>query len=384
MKKLFFKFIFTVPVIALALVIFFASNFAQAATVPPPPSPNFINVLFDNHAPTAQLFNEVNFLPGDEITKTIQIENIYTDPVNLSLKLYPYIDDDGLGSQMDAVIKKQGASGNIFSGTLKELSEENPLVLSAALAAGSINKYDFSVTFKPETNNDYQGKSLGFDVLIEAQSQDGIVQTYGSTGGSSGGGGFSSCGNGIIESGEQCDNPSGNGPLPNFCSGSCTLNSDIRGTSTPFTGSLSYEENGGPPVQGLVNGGLAATRGPGAGIGAGAGENGGKILGETTQAKDENTPVGVCSSHYWWWWIGYLIYAILLLFIFWIVGKEKLRQTYIIGGLLFVVAVLWWWFEPCPKHFWIWPIGMAVYTFVLYSIFNPRKQNTENQTQLPL
>jgi hypothetical protein len=383
-------------IITFAAIIISGFAFAPAALAGPPVT-NLINVLFNHHAPTEQLFNEVNFLPGDEVTRLIDVTNVYTGPLKVTLTFIDpntggnsYVDNDGLGSQMDVILKDHGAYGNIFSGTMKALSKAVPLTLTNALPINVSGTYDFSVIFKPEANNDYQGKSLGFNVFIIAESQDGIIETYGSTDGSTSGGGYV-CGNGIKEGSEQCDNPSGNGACPNSCSSQCFLNSCVAGISTPLTGGLTYEENTGgnesPP--GRVDGELAIARGPGVNVGngaaSGAGGNGGEVLGKTVEGENANpqNKSGTCGPAYWWWWIGYLVYAFLLLLAFWLTRKRKAWWIYIIPTLLAAAAILWWWFEPCPKHLWYWPIGIVVYGVVLGILFNYQKKNN-GQQELPL
>lgn len=133
------------------------------------------------------LFSEANFMPGDSVTRWVQVTNISGGAVNMGAKLDPFSDPDGLGSQLDTIIK-EGATV-LYTGTLASLYAAGEVLLSA-LADTATTQYDISVTFNPTAGDPYQGKSVGFDFIIGSLGTATPTPTpLGSGGGGGGGGG---------------------------------------------------------------------------------------------------------------------------------------------------------------------------------------------------
>ncbi|MBU4353535.1 hypothetical protein L6251_02820 [Candidatus Parcubacteria bacterium] len=129
----------------------------------------------------APLFNEANFLPGEGVTRWVKVTNnsevvqrIATQPLNI-------IDPNRLGDVLNLEIKEGGTTlynkplSTFFSGGEEFLSN---------LASGNTAQYDFIISFYPGARNTFQGKSLGFDILIGFQgTEGGILPGAGSTSG---------------------------------------------------------------------------------------------------------------------------------------------------------------------------------------------------------
>lgn len=360
MKRLSSKFSLIVSAIVFALAIFLVPQVSRAE--------DLITVSFER----SPLFDEANFLPGDTVTRGFTVRNVSSGNLKVSLILDPYNDDDDLGSQIQAIIKEDGSPSNIFSGTLDGLASSGPLTLKSGLAPGASVIYDFSATFNPAANNDYQSTdenpvSLFFDIVIGAESQSGQFQAFGSTSGS----------------GTSAFIPS------NAPGGPGSPGGEVEGISTPppettenppAGGSLGGQVGGRPFIpSGQINGGAAATHN----LIATGGTSPGEILGETLGVTvNPQTKPGTCSPFYWWWWIGYLVYAILIALAFWLTRKRKVWWIYLAPTLLVLAALVWWWFEPCPKHLWYWPAGIIVW-FIGWMIWHINQLQNE-QPQLPL
>ncbi len=136
---------------------------------------------------TAPLFSEANFLPGGEITRWIKVTNnsgsnqrIATQPLNIT-------DPNHLGGVLNLVIKEGGTT--LYNNALSNFLANGEVYLSD-LANGANTQYDFTVSFYSGTQNTFQGKKLGFDILIGFQGiEGGILPGAGSTSGYGGGGG---------------------------------------------------------------------------------------------------------------------------------------------------------------------------------------------------
>jgi len=80
-------------------------------------------------------------------------------------------DPDNLASQMNITIK-EGAT-TLYNDTLASLFAAGEKYLSDVAGNGGQTQYDFSVTFNSGAGDPYQGKSLGFDLLVGFQGTEG-------------------------------------------------------------------------------------------------------------------------------------------------------------------------------------------------------------------
>ncbi|MFZ2414587.1 MAG: hypothetical protein WAW33_01095 [Minisyncoccia bacterium] len=144
-------------------------------------------VQFENEPPLS-LFNEANFLPGDNVTRWIKITNNTTNPLKIVTKATNVIDDEGLGSILNLEIKN--GSTSFYNGTLSHFFNIGNLSLPNLATGGVPTQYDYIIHFDPNSGNEYQGKHLGFDISITGYDDNtSDEQTYTSGGG---GGGYSS------------------------------------------------------------------------------------------------------------------------------------------------------------------------------------------------
>ena len=123
---------------------------------------NPLEVVFENHP----LFNQQNFLPGDNTKGTVTVTNnsgitqrIITEAINGS-------DPDGLGSVLILRISEQDVSGFYYDDTLGNfLSSAGEVDLSPSVPDGETVKYLYEVRFDKNAE-DYQNANLGFDICI--------------------------------------------------------------------------------------------------------------------------------------------------------------------------------------------------------------------------
>lgn len=120
-----------------------------------------MTVIFEN-APLP-LFGAVNFLPGDSkdgdatvTNNTPDVQNVYAESVN-------GFDPDGLGTQLRLRVL-EGATVR-YDDVFGDFLSAGPVSLSS-LGAGATTVYTFEVSFINSADNDYMGKSLGFDLCI--------------------------------------------------------------------------------------------------------------------------------------------------------------------------------------------------------------------------
>jgi len=133
------------------------------------------------------IFGETNFLPGQNVTRLVRVTNnsgsnqrIATQPLNIT-------DSNRLGDVLNLVIKEGGTTR--YDNALSNFLANGEVYLSD-LANGANTQYDFTVSFYSGTQNTFQGKSLGFDILIGFQgTEGGILPGAGSSSGGGGGGG---------------------------------------------------------------------------------------------------------------------------------------------------------------------------------------------------
>lgn len=134
------------------------------------------------------LFSEVNFLPGNEVVRTVEVTNNSDSEQNIIIEAINSIDESGLGDELNVVIWED--DGELYNDTLSEFLRNGEVSLTS-LASGNSEVYSFGITFNGDADNDTQESSLGFDLCVGFE------------------GGDSNCGNTVI--GEEEDTVGGSG-----------------------------------------------------------------------------------------------------------------------------------------------------------------------------
>ena len=129
------------------------------------------------------LFDEANFLPGQNIIRWVKVTNNSGETKRIATEAINVNNSDRLGDVF--ILEITEGSETRYKNDLSRFFNEGEAYLSD-LASGSSTTYNFSIDFYPETNNNFQGKTLGFDILIGFQGEEGGLPP----GSGSGGGGY--------------------------------------------------------------------------------------------------------------------------------------------------------------------------------------------------
>lgn len=138
------------------------------------------------------LFTEANFIPGDSVSRTVDVENQDGAPQGISMKFYGVDNGDNLASRFNFKIKKGGDT--VYSDDLDKAFDQNQIVMNSSLAAGGSETYDFILSFDKAADNDYQSKEMGFSICVGFAGESFCVsdqpqpQTYTTITGGGGGG----------------------------------------------------------------------------------------------------------------------------------------------------------------------------------------------------
>ena len=111
------------------------------------------------------LFNEANFLPGNEVTRTVKVTNSYGEAKDVLVEAINVSDDGGLGDELQLVITESGGS-ELYRDMLGTFLRAGEVGLSQLSGGGSSTTYSFSISFKDDAGNDLQETAIGFDLCV--------------------------------------------------------------------------------------------------------------------------------------------------------------------------------------------------------------------------
>lgn len=140
-------------ILSLAIVVCLFSSAPEAMSAPSG------TVSFEQ----TPLFNNANFIPGDAVTRWIKVVNNTLEEHQAVVRLTNVLDVNNLGGQIELVIKKGGAI--LYNGTFSDLFNKDKIKLSK-VAAGDWAQFDFIATFKTTAGNNFQNKTLNFDLVV--------------------------------------------------------------------------------------------------------------------------------------------------------------------------------------------------------------------------
>jgi len=153
-------------------------------------------VEFEN---TPHLFSETNFLPGQNATGTARVTNNSGQPQRIATEAINYPDFPNpnnvpagdLSRALSIIIREKGGS-DLYGGssptgekTLFDFYREGEIYLSDIIT-GATTEYEFEIAFPGEKEDEWQGATTTFDILIGFQGVEGKI----SPGGGGGGGGW--------------------------------------------------------------------------------------------------------------------------------------------------------------------------------------------------
>lgn len=145
------------------------------------------------HSFSATIFNETNFLPGQDVARLIRVTNNSEPTQRIAMEAINYagfpnpnnVPSDDLSRALLIVIK-QGAT-DIFGGlagskTLFDFYKNGETYLSD-LAGGATIQYDIIISFPSDTGNDWQSKittkTTKFDILVGFEGTEGGLTPLG-------------------------------------------------------------------------------------------------------------------------------------------------------------------------------------------------------------
>ncbi len=169
------KKIFNTSLIVLGIGLFFAS-------------PVFANgLVVEFESDPEPLFKEVNFLPGEIVTRSADVTNNSGETKKIGLEIINNSSCSGtcLSDVLDLIVSENGSI--LYSGSLTTFYKAGEKILSN-LNTGSTTKYYFSMTFNPDAGDDYQNSTTNFDIKIGFFGEESIGEEIIPGGGGGGGG----------------------------------------------------------------------------------------------------------------------------------------------------------------------------------------------------
>lgn len=133
---------------------------------------------------TGPIFSETNLSPDSSITKTLTAQNNYPENRDFLLEINTTSFSDStpaMGDVLSITITEQESSNLVYGPkTLSELKDDGEVTLSN-IPSGEERNYDLAVVMD-DAGNDYQGKSLTFDLTLGFEAiAEGTAETSGST-----------------------------------------------------------------------------------------------------------------------------------------------------------------------------------------------------------
>ena len=121
--------------------------------------PNNFDIQFEDNP----LFQDANFMPGDSVSRYVRVTNNTSDPYPGYAWATGVDDSDGLGSALHLTITK-GATV-LYENTLADFFSQSYVNLPE-ITGGDTVDYIFSIYFEHQSGNEYQEKSVGFDISV--------------------------------------------------------------------------------------------------------------------------------------------------------------------------------------------------------------------------
>ncbi len=133
------------------------------------------------------LFGETNFLPGDTVERNVRITNVDVTRTGNGTKQEiaiksigvsnPYLGtplvSDRFGDKLNFKIKEDGETTYNYEKTLSEFFDESGETVIDTLANDASEKYIFSIYFDETSDNEYQDKSLEFNIVFGLKGDEG-------------------------------------------------------------------------------------------------------------------------------------------------------------------------------------------------------------------
>ncbi|MEX0931763.1 MAG: hypothetical protein WDZ88_03360 [Candidatus Paceibacterota bacterium] len=168
----------------------------MAVVAVPVSADNGLDVTFEQQP----LFNEANFLPGDTVSRTVQVHNTTGATQSVITSTDNESDTNDFSEQFAFEIVDTSDNTVYFSGTLKDLFDGDVANLGS-IVNNQTRTFAFKATLNSGTGNAFQGAAIGFDLAVgffggEVVTDNPPTNPPGGGGGGSGGGGSGGGGGG--------------------------------------------------------------------------------------------------------------------------------------------------------------------------------------------
>jgi len=166
---------------------------SSVSAFPVPPVP--FNVQFETGV--HPLFNEANFLPGQDVVRWVDVTNNTLDTEVIGVEATSYTSCSGtcFADQLNLVIR-DGAT-DLYESSLADFFTAGQKKLSD-VDAGDTQRYYFTITFVPDAGNQYQSNQVGFNFDVGIFGQETIGDEIPPSGGPTGGSSYFSGNTGLI------------------------------------------------------------------------------------------------------------------------------------------------------------------------------------------
>ncbi|MCX6796843.1 MAG: DUF11 domain-containing protein, partial [Candidatus Falkowbacteria bacterium] len=108
--------------------------------------------------------NVANIMPGDSVTRWIKVTNKTNENITIDTSATGVNDPYNLGDMLNIVITK--GSSTLYQNTLSTFFNAGSISLGS-LAANENVQYYYTISFNTQAGNDYQDKTLMFDIIID-------------------------------------------------------------------------------------------------------------------------------------------------------------------------------------------------------------------------
>jgi len=137
---------------------------------------------------SGKIFDKANFLPGDGVVRLIRATNNTAGTLKIGTKAVISSTCSGICFADKLKLKITDQSLNtLYENSLTNFFGQEEVALSDVVSGG-VAIYNFTITFLPESNNDYQNTNVSFNLIVGALGTESISGEIPSGGG--GGGGF--------------------------------------------------------------------------------------------------------------------------------------------------------------------------------------------------
>jgi hypothetical protein len=114
-------------------------------------------------SPSTPLFQEDNWVPGQGVTKSLEVQNNRNEDCTVQLDTTGVSEaPEGFSAMLLAMIKR--GESEQYSGTLSDLYSES--VSLGTVGSGDTALYDWSIMLDSNTGNEYQGAEMSFDFAM--------------------------------------------------------------------------------------------------------------------------------------------------------------------------------------------------------------------------